>query len=106
MLLENAFAKSIDPAQPAQSLQADLAQKILLLFKKIYGTKVKTLHIYSSSKIALILLFRNKMKSQMKISFLAFTCSKYMYSSSANYALDILSYKKEIKIKKKAFRPF
>ena len=36
MLLENAFAKGIDSVQPAQSLQADLAQKILLLFKKIY----------------------------------------------------------------------
>ena len=37
----------------------------------------------------------------MKISyFLAFSCSKHMYSASGNYTLDILIYEKEIKIKK------
>ena len=33
---------------------------------------MKTLHIYSSSKIPLILSFRNKMKSHMKISLFGF----------------------------------
>ena len=37
--------------------------------ENVYWTKVKTLHMYSSQKLALILFFRNKMKSYMKISF-------------------------------------
>ena len=37
-------------------------------FIGLYRTKVKTLHIYSSSKIALILFLRNKMKSHIEIS--------------------------------------
>ena len=38
----------------------------------IYWTKVKTLHIYSSSKIAFILFFRHTIKSHTKISFFGF----------------------------------
>ena len=57
--------------------------------------------------MALISFFRKKkkLKSNMKHSFLAFTCSKYMYSVSGNETSDILFYKKEIK-KKTAFSYF
>ena len=63
------------------------------------------LHIYSSSKIALILFFRNKMKSHMKISFFGFHLLKTHVQRSGNLTLDILFYKKEIEIKN-ASRPF
>ena len=33
---------------------------------------MKTLHIYSSTKIALILFYRNKLKSHLKISYFGF----------------------------------
>ena len=51
------------------------ARKMVSAFiasQNIYRTKVTTLHIYSSSKIALILFLRNKMKPHLKISFLGF----------------------------------
>ena len=41
----------------------------------------------------------------MKISFLAFTCSKHMNSASGNQTLDILFYKTETEIRN-AFQPF
>ena len=41
------------------------------------------------------------MKSHLKISFLAFLCSKYMYSANGNYTLDISFYKKETEVKKR-----
>ena len=41
------------------------------------------------------ILFRNNIKSHMKIHFLASTCSKHMYSSNGIYTLDNLFYKKK-----------
>ena len=41
----------------------------------------------------------------MKILFLAFTCSKHMYSASGNHTLDMSFYKKEAEIEN-AFKPF
>ena len=47
-------------------------QECFFLTTNRYWTKVKTLHIYSSSKTALILVFRNKIKSNKKILFFGF----------------------------------
>ena len=43
---------------------------------------MKTLHIYSSSKINLTVFLRNRMKATLKKNFFSITCSEHMYSAS------------------------
>ena len=73
---------------------------ILKIPYHIYWTKMKTLHIYSSSKIALISSLRNWMKAHMKISLFWLSLARNTCTAQVVTTLEILFYKKEIEIKK------
>ena len=58
----------------------DMMHQLLTLYQTIYIlSKRETLHIYSTSKISLILFFRNTVYYD-----LAFICSKHTYNACGN----------------------